>query len=154
MTDYQAGTTVSVGVVSGGTRSNVVPSQAKALVDLRVRTAAEGRRMDEAILGLRPVLPGARLEVTGALSRPPMEESPVTLKPFKRAQAIAAEMGIRLGAGGTGGASDGNFSAALGAPTLDGLGALGDGAHGVDEYVLVSSLAERGALLAALLSRW
>ena len=154
MTDYEVGTTVSVGTVQGGTRSNVVPERAKALVDLRVRTAAEGQRMDEAIRGLQPPLPGARLEVAGGLSRPAMEKSPVTLQPFGRAQAIGAELGIRLEAGGSGGASDGSFSAAVGVPTLDGLGALGDGAHSVNEYVLVASLAERGALLAALLSRW
>ena len=154
MTDYERGTTVNVGWMQGGTRTNIVPERAQIRVDLRVRTQAEGVRMDEAIKGLRPVLPGARLIVEGGLSRPPMEEGPVTLEPFRRAREIGAELGITLTAGGSGGASDGNFTAALGVPTLDGLGAIGDGAHSVDEYVLIPSLPERAALLAALLTRW
>jgi len=154
MTDYGVGTTVNVGWVQGGTRTNVVPERARARVDVRVRTAAEGQRMVEAIEGLRPVLPGARLVVEGGMSRPPMEDSPVTREPFRRAQEIAAGLGLRVTADGSGGASDGNFTACLGVPTLDGLGAVGDGAHSPEEYVVVSSLAERAALMAALLSRW
>jgi glutamate carboxypeptidase len=154
MTDYDLGTTISVGWVRGGTRTNIVPDRAEARVDVRVRTVAEGNRMVAAFDGLQPVVPGARLTVEGGLSRPPMEESPVTLEPFRRAQEIAAALGLTLTAGGSGGASDGNFTAAMGAPTLDGLGAVGDGAHSVGEYVLVPSLAERAALMAALLSRW
>jgi glutamate carboxypeptidase len=154
MTDYSAGTTVNVGWIQGGTRTNVVPDRAQIRVDLRVRTAAEGARMAAAIGALQPVLPGARLEIKGGLSRPPMEESPLTLGPFRRAQEIGAELGLNLTAEGTGGASDANFTAALGVPTLDGLGPVGDGAHSVDEYVLIPSLPERAALMAALLSRW
>ena len=154
MTDYRVGSTVNVGWVRGGTRTNVVPDHAQARVDLRVQTADEGRRMDALIRALQPVLPGARLEVSGGLSRPPMEATPTTLEPFRRAQAIGRELGLALEAGGSGGASDANFTAALGVPTLDGLGAVGDGAHSLDEYVLVSSLAERAALLAALLNHW
>ncbi len=154
MTDYERGTTVNVGWIQGGTRTNIVPERARMRVDLRVRTAAEGARMDAAIKGLQPVLPGARLIVEGGLSRPPMEEGPVTLEPFRRAREIGAELGLALSASGSGGASDGNFSAALGVPTLDGLGAVGDGAHSTDEYVLIPSLPERAALMAALLSRW
>ncbi len=154
MTDYALGTTINVGRVEGGTRSNVVPEQATAWIDLRVRTAAEGQRMDRSIKALQPVLPGARLVVEGQLSRPPMEESPLTLEPFHRAQEIATGLGLSLRAGGTGGASDGNFSAALGVPTLDGLGAVGDHAHNPEEYVDVASLPERTALMAALLHHW
>ncbi len=154
MTDYELGSTVNVGWVRGGTRTNIVPQQAEMRVDLRVRTSAEGARMDAAIRALEPVLPGARLVVEGELSRPPMEESSTTLEPFRRAQEIGAELGLKLTASGSGGASDGNFTAALGVPTLDGLGAVGDGAHSADEYVLVPSLPERTALLAALLTRW
>ena len=154
MTDYTVGTTINVGWVQGGVRTNVVPERAEARVDVRVRTAAEGLRLVAAIEGLQPVLPGARLVVEGGLSRPPMEESPVTLEPFRRAQEIAAGLGLTLTAGGSGGASDGNFTACLGVPTLDGLGAIGDGAHSTEEYVLISSLAERAALMAALLTRW
>jgi glutamate carboxypeptidase len=154
MTDYAVGTTVNVGWVRGGTRTNIVPDRAEARVDVRVRTVAEGNRMVAAFDGLQPVLPGARLTVEGGLSRPPMEESSVTLEPFRRAQEIAAALGLTLTAGGSGGASDGNFTAAMGMPTLDGLGAVGDGAHSIGEYVLIPSLAERAALMAALLSRW
>jgi len=154
MTDYEAGTTVSVGRVQGGTRTNVVPDRAEALVDVRVRTAAEGKRMVAAIEGLEPVLPRARITIKGGLNRPPMEESPLTLEPFRRTQEIGADLGLTLTASGSGGASDGNFTAALGVPTLDGLGVVGDGAHSPDEYVLVSSLPERTALMAGLLSRW
>jgi glutamate carboxypeptidase len=154
MTDYERGSTVSVGKVMGGTRSNVVPDRAKAYVDLRVMTAAEGERMNAAIHGLQPAVEGAQVAVEGGLSRPPMEQSPLTMEPFRRTQEIAATLGLTLTASGTGGASDGNFTAALGTPTLDGLGAVGDGAHSVDEHVVVSSLAERAALMAALLARW
>jgi len=154
MTDYETGTTVNVGWVQGGTRTNVVPERAKVRVDVRVRTPAEARRIAAAIEGLQPVLPGARLTVKGGLSRPPMEESPVTLEPFRRAREIGASLGLALTAGGTGGASDANFTAALGVPTLDGLGAVGYGSHSPDEHVLISSLPERAALMAALLSRW
>jgi glutamate carboxypeptidase len=154
MTDYERGSTVSVGKVMGGTRSNVVPDRAKAYVDLRVMTAAEGERMNAAIHGLQPAVEGAQVAVEGGLSRPPMEQSPLTMEPFRRTQEIAATLGLTLTASGTGGASDGNFTAAVGTPTLDGLGAVGDGAHSVDEHVVVSSLAERAALMAALLARW
>lgn len=154
MTDYAVGTTVNVGRIRGGLRANIVPDRAQMWVDVRVKTMAEWERIAAAIAALRPVLPGARLTVEGELNRPPMEESPVTLEPFRRAQEIAARMGLTLTADGTGGASDANFTAAMGVPTLDGLGAVGDGAHSVDEYVLIHSLPERAALLAALLTAW
>jgi Acetylornithine deacetylase/Succinyl-diaminopimelate desuccinylase and related deacylases len=154
MTDYGTGTTVNVGRIEGGTRANVVPDRAQVRVDVRVKMTAEWERISAAIAALRPVLPGARLMVEGGMSRPPMEASPVTLEPFRRAQEIAAGLGLFLTADGTGGASDANFTAAMGVPTLDGLGALGDGAHSVDEYVFIPSLAERAALLAALLMEW
>jgi glutamate carboxypeptidase len=154
MTDYAVGTTINVGWVRGGTRTNVIPERAKARVDLRIRTAEEGERLDAAIKGLGPVLPGARLTVRGGLSRPPMDSSSATLGPFRRAQEIGADLGLDLSAGGSGGASDGNLTSALGVPTLDGLGAIGDGAHAIGEYVFIPSLAERTALMAALLSRW
>jgi glutamate carboxypeptidase len=153
MTDYGAGTTVNVGRIEGGTRANIVPDRAQVRVDVRVKTMAEWERISAAIAALQPVLPGARLVVEGGMSRPPMEASPVTLEPFWRAQEIAAGLGLTLTADGTGGASDANFTAAMGIPTLDGLGALGDGAHSVDEYIFIPSLAERAALLAALLWR-
>ncbi|MCS7178299.1 MAG: M20 family metallopeptidase [Anaerolineae bacterium] len=154
MTDYGAGTTINVGRIEGGTRTNVVPERAQVRVDVRVKTIAEWERISAAIEALTPVLPGARLVVEGRINRPPMEASPLTLEPFRRAQKIAARMGLALTADGTGGASDANFTAAMGVPTLDGLGARGDGAHSGDEYIFIPSLAERAALLATLLIEW
>ncbi|MBN1956112.1 MAG: M20 family metallopeptidase [Anaerolineae bacterium] len=154
MTDYDRGTTLNVGWLQGGTRSNVVPELAEARVDLRVRTAAEGQRMDRVIQALQPVLPGAHISVTGGLSRPPMEESPLTRETFRRVQEIGAELGLELTCRGHGGASDANFTAALGVPTVDGLGGAGGASHSPEEYVLIPSLPERAALLAALLTRW
>jgi glutamate carboxypeptidase len=153
MTDYPAGTTVNVGVISGGTASNVVPDRAQIEVDIRVSTRAEGERMVKAILGLQPHLPGARVQVTGGLNRPPMERTPLVVETFKKAQAIAAGLGLELIEGATGGASDANFTSVF-TPTLDGLGAVGNGGHSVDEHVIASSLPERMALLAAILTQW
>ncbi|RME39976.1 MAG: M20 family peptidase [Thermoflexia bacterium] len=154
MTDYRVGTTVNVGWIQGGIRTNIVPDRAQIRVDVRACTAVEMARVDAAIRSLRPVLPGAQLEVEGGMSRPPMKASPVTLEPFRRAQEIAATLGLTLTADGTGGASDANFTAALGVPTLDGLGAVGDNAHSPEEYVWIPSLPQRAALLAALLAWW
>ncbi len=153
MTDYPAGTTVNVGVISGGTASNVVPDRAQIEVDIRVSTRAEGERMVKAILGLQPQLPGARVQVTGGLNRPPMERTPRVVETFKKAQAIAAGLGLELIEGSTGGASDANFTSVF-TPTLDGLGAVGNGGHSTDEHVIASSLPEREALLAAILTQW
>jgi len=154
MTDYARGTTVNVGVVRGGERRNIVPDWAEVLVDLRVSSRAEGERMVRAIQELTPRLPGARLEVRGELRRPPMERDARMVATFQRAQAIASRLGIVLREGSSGGASDGNFTAAMGVPTLDGMGTMGDGAHAVHEHVLIPSLPERAALLAAILTSW
>jgi len=145
------GTTLNAGVLRGGTRSNVVAARAEIEVDVRVSRADEARRIDNALRGLQPVLPGARIAVSGGLHRPPMERSPATAALFARARAIAAEMGVELGEGATGGGSDGNFTAALGLGTLDGLGPEGRGAHAADEQVLLESLPRRAALSAGLL---
>jgi glutamate carboxypeptidase len=151
MTSYPLGTTLNVGTVSGGTRTNVVPERADCWVDLRVATRAEGERMHRALLALQPQLPGARLEVSGALNRPPMERDALMLATFARARDVAAQIGLSLAQGESGGGSDANFTAAQGVPTLDGLGAIGNGAHAVDEHVVLASLPQRAALLAALL---
>lgn len=151
LNDYAAGTTVNVGVVQGGTRPNVVAAEAEAHVDVRVQTLAEGDRIDAAIRGLRANLPGAVLEVDGGLNRPPMERSPAMVELFQRARQIAQAMGVELDEGSTGGGSDGNFTAALGVPTLDGLGPEGEGAHAAHEHVLTDSLPRRTALLAGLM---
>lgn len=152
LADQQLGTTVSVGVVQGGTTTNVVPAQATAKLDVRVSSSDEANRIETALRALQPVTAGAKLTVTGGFNRPPMQRTPAVAALFGRAREIARSLGLELSEGSTGGASDGNFTAALGLPTLDGLGALGAGAHAVDEHIVVSSLPERAALLAALLS--
>jgi glutamate carboxypeptidase len=152
LNDYERGTTVNVGVVSGGTRPNVVAANAEAHVDVRVATLAEADRIDLAIRGLQSSLPGARLDISGGLNRPPMERSEAMAELFARAQSIAASMGVALEEGSTGGGSDGNFTAAIGVPTLDGLGAEGEGAHAAHEHVLTESLPRRAALVAGLLT--
>ncbi len=151
LTDMSIGTTVTVGVVTGGTRPNVVPAEAQAHVDVRFMTMAEAYRIDGAIRGLTPVVPGAQVMVTGGINRPPMVRNEATVALFQRAQAIAADLGFAVDEGGTGGASDGNFTSGAGCPTLDGLGACGDGLHTFEEYIEIDSLPERAALLARLL---
>jgi glutamate carboxypeptidase len=152
LTDMAAGTTVNVGVIRGGTRRNVVAAHAEAEIDLRVRTLAEAERVVPRILGLQPVLPGARVTVRGGLNRPPMERTPAIARLYGRARALAAELGFDLPEAATGGASDGNFTAAVGTPTLDGLGAVGDGGHALHEHIEVAAMAPRAALLARLLA--
>jgi glutamate carboxypeptidase len=146
-----AGTTLNVGPIRGGTAPNVVPAEASAAVDVRVTTLAEASRIETAMADLRPVLPGARVAVSGGFTRPPMERSPAIADLFGRARVIGQSLGMDLTEGSTGGGSDGNFAAALGIPTLDGLGVLGAGAHADHEHILVDSLPQRAALLAALL---
>jgi glutamate carboxypeptidase len=145
------GTTVSPGIIAGGTRTNVIPDQAHVTVDVRAVQAAEMRALERKFHALRPILRGAKLEVRGGFSRPPMERK-VGAALYARARALAREMSISLGEAFVGGGSDGNFTAALGVPTLDGLGAVGEGAHSPNENILVSALPERAALLAGLLS--
>jgi glutamate carboxypeptidase len=144
------GTTVNVGVVQGGTVANVVAAHATAQVDVRAWTQAEAERLDQAILGLAPVTPGAEVRVRGGWNRPPLERG-VTAELFAKAQAIGRELGLALAEGGTGGGSDGNFTGALGIPTLDGLGVPGHGAHADHEHIEVAEIPGRAALLVALL---
>jgi glutamate carboxypeptidase len=151
MTDYDQGITVNVGQVHGGSGVNVRPAAAWASIDLRVTTAVQAQRLTEAILSLQPVNPNAELRVSGGMNRPPWESSSSGLALFERAQRAGAALGIELWSAGTGGGSDGNFTAAMGIPTLDGLGVEGDGAHALDEWVDLSSLPMKAALLAELL---
>jgi len=151
MTDLERGTTVTVGVVQGGTRSNVVPAEAAAEIDVRVTSIEEAARIAAAIKKLAPQLPEARLEVRGSMNRPPMERTADTARLFDLARKLASQIGIDLKEASTGGASDGNFTSALGIPTLDGLGAVGGGAHAVDEWMEIDSLPARGALVAGLI---
>jgi glutamate carboxypeptidase len=150
--DLSAGTTINIGVIQGGTTSNVVPAKASADIDVRVASMAEESRIIAAFQSLVPAIDGTSLHLTGSFNRPPMERTPAIAALFERARAIAREsLGLALTEGSTGGASDGNFTAALGLPTLDGLGARGGGAHADDEHVLVASLSERASLLFHLL---
>ncbi len=153
MNDSDRGTSVTVGVIKGGTRSNVVPAETGIEVDTRTSTPQEVERITTAIRGLSPVLDGSRLEVRGGINRPPMERTRETARMFGIAREIAAALGQALEEGSTGGASDGNFTAALGIPTLDGLGPIGLGPHQLDEHILLSSLAWRTALVAGLTER-
>lgn len=154
LTDYGRGTTLNVGVIRGGTASNVVPEEAVAEVDLRVMQPGEAERITAALQSLRPVLDSTSIEVTGGLDRPPMPFDETMKATFEKAKAIAARRGLDLASGGTGGGSDANFIAALGVPVLDGLGPAGEGYHSEREYILAASLPERAWLVAAILEDW
>ena len=147
------GLTVNVGVAGGGTRSNVIPAHAWAEVDVRIARKADGPRMARKFSGLKPVDKRCKLTVTGGIDRPPMERTRGTVKLYREAGAFAAEMGLALDEASTGGASDGNLTSALGIPTLDGMGAVGEGAHARHESIDLEHLAPRTALLAAMLAQ-
>jgi glutamate carboxypeptidase len=154
MTDYAKGTTFNVGMIRGGTASNVVPEEAEAVVDFRVLVPEETERVYAAMQALKPVVPDTSIEVSGGLNRPPMPNNALMQTTFARAQQIAASIGMELKAGGSGGGSDGNFVAPLGIPLLDGLGACGEGLHSEREYILANSLPERAKLAAELIRGW
>ncbi|MFN0106125.1 MAG: M20 family metallopeptidase [Bryobacteraceae bacterium] len=149
-TDLAKGLTVSPGVIRGGTRSNVVPAEASVEVDLRVARLRDAAVLERKFRGLRTFDKRCRLEITGGLNRPPMERTKAIGALFAKARELAAEMGVALEESSTGGGSDGNFTAALGVPTLDGLGTVGEGAHAMNESILVDRIADRTALLAGL----
>jgi glutamate carboxypeptidase len=150
--DPARGISVNVVQVSGGRRSNVIPDEARAVVDVRVPTAAAAAEVDEAFRRLRPVDGRTTIEATGGFDRPPLERTAGVARLYDQARAVALELGVDLAEGGTGGGSDGNFTAALGVPTLDGIGAVGDGAHALREHVDIESLPDRAALLAGLIT--
>jgi glutamate carboxypeptidase len=152
LADPAEGLTVNVGVIRGGTNVNVVAAEARAQVDVRFRTLAQATEIAQRIESLAPVLPGARLEIRGGVNRPPLERTPAVSALYARARTIAAELRSELGEGASGGASDGNLTAALGVPTLDGLGVEGDGAHAEHEHIVVADLPRRAALLTALVA--
>ncbi|HEY6151372.1 MAG TPA: M20 family metallopeptidase [Gaiellaceae bacterium] len=151
LTDDDAGTSVNVGVVSGGTSENVVPAQAEARIDVRVATMADRDRLEQTLAGLRPVHPEATLELGGGWTRPPLERSEGAAKLFERARDYGRELGLELEEESSGGGSDGNLIGALGVPVLDGLGAEGAGAHSLDEHVELDSIPVRAELLSRLL---
>jgi glutamate carboxypeptidase len=149
--DAERGIRVNVGQVAGGTGDNVVAAAAWARIDARAWTTEEQKKLEAAIFGLKPKVPGARLTVTGGITRPPMVRSEGTAALAARAMEVAERLGQPLGENASGGGSDGNFAAAVGAPVLDGLGPLGAGAHADDERVSLRSIEERSELLAGLL---
>jgi len=152
-TDLERGLTVSVDVAQGGTKTNVVPAHAWAEVDVRITRAVDGKRIARKFASLKPNDKRCSLELAGGINRPPMERLRGTVRLFQQAQALFAELGFSLDEASTGGASDGNFTAALGIPTLDGLGGVGDGAHAPHESIVIEHLAPRTALLAGLLAK-
>ena len=152
LNDPARGVCVNVGVFQGGTRSNVVAAEARAEIDLRFATAEDARRLEEAILGARPFDERVRLAIEGGVNRPPLERTAEVAALFELARGVAARLGFELGEASVGGASDGNFSAALGVPVLDGLGVDGDGAHAAHEHIESTALARRAALIAGLIA--
>ncbi len=146
------GVTVSAGVIHGGTRSNVVPAECSAEIDVRAPKAADGRYLARCFASLKPFDKRCTIEVTGGLNRPPMERSAGGRRLFKIARTLAVELGIEVEESASGGGSDGNFTAALGVPTLDGLGAVGEGAHAEHEGILIRRIADRTALLSKLVA--
>ncbi len=145
------GITVNAGVIEGGTRTNVIPEKARVVMDVRATRAADMRALEKNIRALRPILSGAKLEIRGRFNRPPMERKHCAAL-YATARTLANEMGVTLGEAHVGGGSDGNFTAALGVPTLDGLGAVGEGAHSPKENIVIRALPERAALVAGLLA--
>ncbi len=151
LTDLDAGTSVNVGVIDGGSTSNVVAAHASARIDVRARTVAQAEAIDAAIRSIQPHHPDAKLTIEGGINRPPMERTPAGVALFERARLVGQSLGLDLGEGSTGGGSDGNFTAAIGIPTLDGLGVEGMGAHATHEQIDLTSFPIRAALLAGLL---
>jgi len=153
LADPARGVTVNVGKVSGGTRANVVPAEAAASIDVRVRTQQDAAEFDGIITSLKPFNSNCKLTVTGSINRPPLERTGGVIALYEKACTIAKELGWDLKEAAVGGGSDGNFTAALGVPTLDGLGAVGGGAHSPEEFTVISELPRRAALLAGLIEQ-
>ena len=149
--DLKKGLTVNVGIVSGGSRTNVVPAEAAAQIDVRIARMKDAAGIDKKMHSLRPFNRKCKIEITGGINRPPMERTAGVAALYAQAVAIARELGWKLGEAAVGGGSDGNFTAGLGIPTLDGLGGVGDGAHAMHEHILISELPRRAALIAGLI---
>jgi glutamate carboxypeptidase len=151
ITDHAVGTTVNVGVVDGGTRANVVAEEAHAVIDVRVRNVVEAQRVTTMLRSMSATTAGIAVTVSGEIVRPPMPRTPAIVSLFELARSIALEIGVDLHEAATGGASDANFCAALGVPVLDGLGAVGGGAHATSERVSIADMPRRAALVAGLI---
>lgn len=154
LTDYSRQTTLNVGVITGGTVSNVVPDESFIEVDVRVMQPGEWERIESEMNKLKPVLDGTSLHISGHFNRPPMPFDDTMSATFEKAKSIAAGIGMELKAGGTGGASDGNFVAPFRIPVLDGMGAIGEGYHSEREFIFADSLEQKKNLLVALLTKW
>jgi len=151
LVDLKRGLTLNVGIVSGGTRSNVIPAEATAVLDVRVAKMKDAAAIDRQLRALKPFNRKCKLEITGGMNRPPMERNAAVAGLYNKAASIAKQLGWKLEEAAVGGGSDGNFTAALGIPTLDGLGGVGEGAHATHESISISELPARTALLAALM---
>ena len=151
-TDLKRGLTVSIGLAGGGSKTNVIPAEAWAEVDVRIARKAQGAPIERKFASLKAADRRCSLTITGGINRPPMERTRGTVTLYRQARSLAAELGFALEEAATGGASDGNFTSALGVPTLDGMGAVGEGAHASHESILLEHLAPRTALLAGLLA--
>jgi len=151
LVDVKRGLTLNVGTVQGGTRVNVIPAEASAVLDVRVARKQDVAGIDRKLRSLKPFNRKCKLEISGAMNRPPMERTPTVAALYKQAAEIAKQLGWELEEAAVGGGSDGNFTAGLGIPTLDGLGGVGEGAHATHESILISELPKRAALLAALI---
>jgi glutamate carboxypeptidase len=153
LVDLKKGITLNIGTVQGGTRSNVIPAEASAVLDVRVPRAKDAAGIDRKLRSLKPFNRACKLEIKGGVNRPPMERTPGVIALYEKASAIAKQLGWKLEEAAVGGGSDGNFTAGLGVPTLDGLGAVGEGAHATHESVLISELPRRTALIAELIEK-
>jgi glutamate carboxypeptidase len=151
-TRLDRGITVSPGLIQGGTRSNVIPAECRVEIDVRAPKMADAKYLDQHFRSLKPFDKRCRIEVTGGMNRPPLERTAGVRALFRKAQRLAAEFGVKLEESSAGGGSDGNFTAALGVPTLDGLGAIGEGAHAPNESILINRMADRIALLSKLVA--
>jgi glutamate carboxypeptidase len=152
LVDHDRGITLNVGKISGGTRTNVVAAQATAWIDVRVQTQADAKELAERITALQPMNPDCKIKVDGGINRPPMERTAQVADLYRKAAQVAQELGFELEEASVGGGSDGNFTAALGIPTIDGLGAVGEGAHAQHESILLNQLPRRAALVAGILA--
>lgn len=153
LVDATRGITLNVGKINGGTRVNVVPAEANASIEVRVTKMRDASEVEKRLRAMRAVNPNCKLKLTGGINRPPMERTPAVAALYEKASSVAKELGWKLDEAAVGGGSDGNFTAALGIPTLDGLGVVGEGAHAEHESILISELPRRAALLAGLIAR-
>jgi glutamate carboxypeptidase len=151
LNDLRSGISVNPGIISGGTRSNVVAAEAQAILDVRIKSAKQARGLDRKLHSLKPFDKHCKLEITGGINRLPMERTPGVAKLYKGARAVAKEVKWELQEAAVGGGSDGNFTAGIGIPTLDGMGGVGDGAHATHEHIIISELPRRALLLAGMI---